>query len=406
MHISCSKNNQGSALIVTMIFVIALGGILYSYLKLVQNSELGVARAQTWNAALPIAEAGIEEGLACLNSGGSFSTLSHHLDGGTYYVSYHGGTAPYLISTGAISAPVTGQLISRAVRVDIQKPGLFSKGLVALNNIDMNGHSIASSSWNSHDPSESYYGLYNGYLGTNGDVASVNGFVDLGNQTILGSLFLGPNASYDNSGTISGTIYTDANLQYNDIRLPQTDTNGNAINWQAAPTSNYDLNGKNTEVHNLTTSGYYIISDSTPVVVQPGINVTLDVRPSNWDPSSLDILGGTSDSANVAMYVESSSITLNGNSAGGASGNRPENLVIFGLPSLTNITFGGTSYFVGAIYAPGAPASFNGGGHSYNFMGALVCKSFTMNGHFGFHYDTSLAARYASSYVVGSWQEL
>ena len=408
MKLSRSNREQASVLLVTMIFVMTLGVILYSYLALVQNSQLGVARAQTWNAALPIAEAGIEEGLACLNSGGSFSTLSHSLNGGNYQVKYFGGSSPCLISTGVVTAPVGGQSVSRTVKVVISKQGLFTKGLVALNDIRMNGNSIASDSWNSEDPTESDNGLYNGYSGTNGDIASVYGFVNIGNQTIRGSLYLGPTASYDGSGTITGTIYTDANLQYPDAALPTADTNGNAVVWTPAPTTTTGTGkGKSANsFHDFTTGGYYTISDSYPVVVEPGVNVTLDIQPSNWNPTSLTINGGTSNSGNVVLYVESGSLTMAGNSSGGAAASRPKNLFIFGLPGVTSITFSGTSTFVGVIYAPEASMTLNGGGNNNNLIGAAVVNSATMNGHYKFHYDTSLSQYYYSGFIVSSWEEL
>ena len=52
-----NTSNSGSVLLGTMIFVLAIAAFLATYLYFVQNSNLGVARAQQWNSALAIAEA-------------------------------------------------------------------------------------------------------------------------------------------------------------------------------------------------------------------------------------------------------------------------------------------------------------------------------------------------------------
>ena len=158
---------------------------------------------------------------------------------------------------------------------------------------------------------------------------------------------------------------------------------------------------------NFTKSGYYTVNDATtPIEVYPGVSVTLRVESFNFNPSTLTIDGGTANSGNVVMYIEGGSITLGGNSAGGASGNRPENLYIYGLPAVTSITLSGNSSFVGAIYAPEAALNLNGGGGANNLMGAAVVKSVTLNGHYDFHYDTYLGQNQNGTFVVKSWQEL
>jgi hypothetical protein len=67
----------------------------------------------------------------------------------------------------------------------------------------------------------------------------------------------------------------------------------------------------------------------------------------------------------------------------------------------------GTSSFIGAIYAPEAVLTLNGGGNSNNLMGAAIVKQVTLNGHYDFHYDEALASwGPAKSFTANSWQEL
>src|SRR5437867_8435418 len=63
---------QGSILVVTLLTCFIIGLVLGSYLRLIQAQSLSVARAQIWNAGVAIAEAGVEEALAHLNTGGMF----------------------------------------------------------------------------------------------------------------------------------------------------------------------------------------------------------------------------------------------------------------------------------------------------------------------------------------------
>lgn len=418
MKTSNYKSQRGSILLVTMIFILAIAAALYGYLALIQNSNLQVARAQTWNAALPVAEAGIDEGMALLNStvgidqtnvvGGFNYVLSHDLDDRTYDGTYDvrfddfGNLQRFLTATGFVTAPITGDLIKRTVKVGVQRQKLFSKGMVALDFINMNGNSIAADSYNSHDPSQSNNGLWNGYSGTNGDIAAVNGYVNLGNQTIQGDLYLGPTATYDGSGTVSGTTYTDSNMQYQSAQDPS----GSSA-WPSYPITSYldSATGKTYSAHNFTNNGSYVVYDSNPIYVQPGVTVNLRIATSSWSPSSVNILGGTANSGTLNVWVDSGNITLKGNSSGGASASQPENFYVWCLPAVTSVTFSGNSDFVGVIYAPDTPLTLNGGGGNVNFIGAVVAKSVTMNGHYHFHYDTYLQYSYYGVYVVGSWQE-
>jgi len=401
------KRNSGSVLLATMIFVLAIAAYMVYYLLLVQNSNQNVVRAQRWNAALPIAEAGIEEGMANLNlvgittksAGEKFDSFMRDFNGGNYSVSSSAtGVVSTITSVGSVKAPVTGDPISRTVRVTAQRQGLFSKGMISMTFIDMNGNGVAVDSWNSHDNSQSYYGHYtNSYSGTNGDVAAVNGIVNIGNHTISGDLFLGPNSSFK-KGSVTGTVYTDWNIPFPDVSLPTNDINKNPITWLSAP--------GDSSMHMFTNSGYYIISDNGSISNAPGVTVTLDVRKSDYTPSSLNIGGGTTNAGTVIMYQESGTLTLGGNSSGGAINNRPENFLYFGMPGVTSIVFSGNSDFVGVIYAPEADLILNGGGSALNFIGSVIAKSVTMNGKYNFHYDESLAGYYYGYYVVGSWQEL
>lgn len=410
MRFPFPQKNSGSVLLATMIFVLAIAAYMIYYLQMIQNSNQTVARAQRWNAALPIAEAGIEEGMANINSvaittvagASDFSIPPRNLNGGTYSVSgVASGVTNIITSIGSVRAPITGDLITRTVRVTAQRQALFSKGMISMTFIDMNGNSVASDSWNSHDNSKSNQGHYtSGYSGSNGDVAAVNGIVNIGNHTIKGDLYLGPNSSLQR-GDVTGTVYTDWNIPFPPVIMPTNDASSNAITWVAAP-------GTNT--HTFTTNnnnGYFYIDDNGSITVETNTKVTLYVRKTSYVPTGINIKGGTTNAGTIIMYQESGTLDMSGNGIGGAVNNRPENFVYFGMPGVTAIIFSGNNSFVGVVYAPNAAMTLNGGGNSDGFIGSLIVKSVTMNGNnYNFHYDESLMGYYYGYYVVGSWEEL
>lgn len=404
------SRQTGSVLLGTMIFVIAIAAFLVSYLLLVQHSNSTVARAQQWNSALAVSEAGIEEGLANLNTAAiskssnaiSFSAFSRSLNGGNYYVNSSAvGMVSTITSTGVVSAPVSSQTIGRTVRVTAQRQALFSKGVISMTYIDMNGNGIAADSFNSHDTNQSVNGKYvaSYFSGTNGDIAAVGGIVNLNNHTISGDLYLGPNAELVR-GNVTGDIYTDWNMQFGDVSVPQYDVNGVDISgmWTPAPGT--------SSAHTFTNSGYYTVWDNGDIIVKPGVTVTLDVKKTDYSPSALNIMGGITNPATVVMYQMSGSLKLSGGSSGGAFNSRPENFQYFGGTNLTSIEYSGTSDFYGVIYAPQADMRLSGGGSGVNFVGSFLVKSLTMNGGYNIHYDTSLVGLYWGLFVAGSWQEL
>src|SRR5207249_8283636 len=61
------RESAASILVVTLLLASILGITLGSYLYWVRTQNLLVAESQSWNSALALAEAGIEEGMAQIN---------------------------------------------------------------------------------------------------------------------------------------------------------------------------------------------------------------------------------------------------------------------------------------------------------------------------------------------------
>ena len=429
---------QGSALIITLTLGVILLVTLASYVSLLTAQKNIVTRSQTWNAALTMAEAGIEEGLAQVNSPTNIfnftytpnSTSSTNLNfsnnnwgtssggdgpktgtllGGSYNAFINtNGTTPVIYSTGYTTVPIVGGVISRTVEVTTLTEALFNVGMGAIGNINFNGNGVITDSYNSHNTNYSVNGQYSlSHARANGNVASVGGLVDLGNHTINGNLYLGPNATTSGNGTVTGTTYDDYNVQFPDVTLPP-----GASGWPTAAASSHWTNStgvvSTTTTYNFNTPGNYILtSDAYPIVIEPGVIVNLNVTSTTFNPSSISLPGGVGAAGTARFYFNGpSSITISGN-ASVPDNTTPENLWFFGRPSLTSVTYGGTSDFTGVLYAPEASLTLNGGGNAVNIQGAVITKSITDNGHYLVHYDESLATYGPSrGYVANSWQEI
>src|ERR1051326_6354767 len=77
-NISAFQKSAGGALMILVLICALMGTLMVSYLSLIQSQHLSVARAQAWNSAVVVAEAGIEEGMALLNSGVPSSGWATH----------------------------------------------------------------------------------------------------------------------------------------------------------------------------------------------------------------------------------------------------------------------------------------------------------------------------------------
>ena len=83
MKIIRFKLNQkgGFALMLTILITGLVGLMLVAYLSLLTSQNQAVARSQAWNSAMPLIEAGLEDGLTQLNTHGSTNL---ECDGWTY----------------------------------------------------------------------------------------------------------------------------------------------------------------------------------------------------------------------------------------------------------------------------------------------------------------------------------
>ncbi len=266
-----AQRTRGSALLTTMILTGILTVSLAGYIALVSQQNKFSARAQGWNLAVGVAEAGIEEGLQHLNvnsaklavdgwkfDGGAYTITRRFGDGNGYTVYITNSTSPTIVARAYINnftfAPnqkfdvgvVGGEVnplktIVRAVSVTCTKGSLFTKALAVQTSIDLNGNNVLTDSYDSNDMFSSSNGMYSAALASDsGDIAcngTLKNAVDLGNANIYGHVSTGPNIkivigkngsigskefqkSTGGTGIQDGWVKDDSNFTFPDTALP------------------------------------------------------------------------------------------------------------------------------------------------------------------------------------------
>lgn len=420
-----SQLEKGSAILPTLLIILILIGAGFTYLQTALNEFKLAYRAQDLQGALNLAEAGLEEAMLSMkykdwSSRGwsSVGTDQYHitisnigLQNGrtgtiTVYANMIDETAPIVFSEGKIVSNYGS--ISKQLRVDLGKKGLFANGLTAKKQVNFNGTKIKIDSYNSnngnYDPSSN-----RGDKGTVGSLAVTVGAVSSGNADIWGYVAtgggapdIGPTGSVlgeDSPGGVKidwDRVAMDFYADFPDMTAPSTSTSNTTI-----PASG------TIGTSSATTPTYYKVSSFS---MQSKDKLTIDgpvVLIVDGDVSTKGEIEITSNGS-VEWYV-AGDIDIGGNGMVNMT-NKPEKTVIFGTGgsgSGQTIKVSGNGAIQAAIYAPNADLELKGSGANGVFLGAAVADNITMTGNFEFHYDEALDDYTKdNSYKVDLWREL
>jgi len=413
------SRDAASVLLVVLMITGLLAAAVGTYLAMTSQGNTNVKRSIGWNAALPLAEAGIEEALSHVNR----NTNGYAVDGwalnatnGGYGKQKFLGDGYYSVSIagmpgGTVRVTATGygcwkpsSYVARTVEVTAQTPTPFIPIGLEATNILFGGH-FGADSYDSSNPLYSTGGNYDpakatalvtiatpglgfsmsgsahirGYVATGaGGIVSIGGSALVGDQT-----FSGP-------GIQPGHQTNNFKMAFPPVLAPFTNTTSGVqtpTNGTIAGTNyTYVLRGGNYFATNLAAlSTLYVVSNSTLFVT------------GNIDLSR--VVFDTGNKPRLNLYVSAPSLSFTPTVVGGT----PPQFWIFGLPSCTSMNLGAGTSFQGVIYAP--QVSFRGHGNS-SFCGAIVAASFTCFGTFDFHYDSSSRGVQAKEFQILSWAEL
>jgi hypothetical protein len=426
-----TRCNQSGGSILAVLFITGLITLtLTAYLSWANSQYRMVARSQNWNAALPLAEAGIEEALSHLtldgnnvNNGWTISGTNYSkrrdFSSCYYFVQISTNEPPVIISQGSVLAPtLTTQYISRKVKVIAQKSGGAGFGILSKTAINL-GSDFKIDSFDSTDLAASTLGLYdaakrkdNGGLGS---ISTTAGAIQIADSQIYGPVYVAPGVpnsfgfgSHGSAGSLawhtSGGLGLEPSAFHDDLTVSIPDAPA-APAGAVPPGAPATIGG--VLYSWVLTSGDYIMSSTLKGNVYVSGNATLTI------PTTGRIQFGGSDvikiinGANLKMYNASTiDAVMSGvsNDSGMAS-----RFTYYGLPTTagSKITFTGNGQFAGTVYAPQQKLVLNGGSASdQDFIGSIVGNDVTMSGHFYLHYDESLSTNRNSNYVVASWDEL
>jgi hypothetical protein len=460
--------NHGSVLLVTLCTAWVIGISLVSYLTLVANQNRTTYHSQSWNACIPVLEAGVEEALTQLNfSGEGLNYAATHnwiLTNGVYYKSRNVGTdgsyfevtidpnaagtpaTPIIISKGSVPAPgntgksmggesafgmilatVSGQstpaMLCRTVKVNtrLQTTGGGPGGISTKGKISFSGGGSLDS-FDSSDPAKS---------GPNGEYVAAkrqaNGLA-MSNSTVLDAIHVDTAHIYGSVVTGPAGTVTVAGGAVGDIA------------FNATPTGTHIQTGHQTADANLQfdaltepfvwSTGFTPLAGGTNVNGDPYTYVLNAAQYTNWKlPGGVNVGGGKSilvTGGDVTLYVNGK-FTLGGSGflyvAPGASlkiyisgdldvsgtgvvngTSRAKNVAIYGL---------GTS---NDSWVYSGSSTFIGTVYSpydqFTFSGSAGASgSFTANnvvisGGAAVHYDESLNGGTLPEYIANSWNEI
>jgi hypothetical protein len=435
-----NRRSQPEAAHALLIFVLVTCGILVlymgAYLTMASSRNLVAMRSTAWNAALPVAEAGIEEGLTqiqysviptngwTLTNGIYTRTCSQPFwtNGSYYTVTIQSTNPPVISSVGYVLAPLGNGYIRRTVQVTTKNTGGFPYGMLAKNLISISGSAYLDS-FNSSNPSYSTGGRYDhSKAEANIKVATDSGAnpaIKVGSGKIYGYVDTAPtgvvtygsggsvgDASWVNGGLTggqSGHVSNDMNVSIPDATVPYT-------SGAAVVSGSYPVGGTNY-TYALGNTNYYVNADFSI----PGGKSMVVTGAANFYCTGKFTVSGSgfiylAPGGTMTLYdgdtntASSDSITISG--GGIANGNCcASNFEMIGLPSCKTITYSGSAGYTGTIYGPEASVTLSGGA---DVSGAVVGNTITLSGGSNFHYDEALGASTngVTKYVIASWREL
>lgn len=279
-------------------------------------------------------------------------------------------------------------------------------------NFDLAGENCTLDSFDSSTPLYSTVGIYdaskrkaNMCLAT--DASLVNS-LNVGDANVYGTIYTGVGTTANSVAVKNGSV-GDLNWVPGAAGIQPGHWVGNLA--EAIP----DVAAPNTAGWTLflppATNGYTTLNGGNYVV--NSLNYPLNVT----GPTTLWVKGAGSSTISVGVSITNAGgalILYVGNTNGSATslkfngqGNMntngfPANFQIYGLSSLTNVSYTGNTNFAGTIYAPEATVSLSGGGGTQVFFcGAIVAKAAKLESGADVHFDESL--QMAGPAFVNGW---
>ncbi len=371
-------HERGSILLLSIVILTVL---LVLGSSLVERSQTAVARAAVESRSVKsfqLAEAGIHKALYSLDEPGGWVTYN-----GDSTLSLPGGGAEVtvsplpvvrtttqrvtLISTGWISGGGGARRYPHTIRVVAHwDPNYFDFAIFGDQKVLVGNGSVDVAP--------------NGTVADVGTNAKTSGAIEIAPQgTVTGNLVVGygadtPTLCVDNKGMISGTI--------DSLDMPKFMPSITSIPAGAIELGNVKL-----------TSSQLVLDEGTYHLTGLSISGTGAIKCNGKVRLYIGTLGAAASPTSLA-------ISGNGLINDSLCAN---NLVVYCLDNITNMSISGNGALYGGIYAPKSTLTLNAG----DVYGALIASTVVINGNDSqVYYDSSLSDESKSRAVIRSWEVL
>ena len=443
------RRTRGALLIVALILCAIIGLSVTSYIQLGRTSLTVANRALYNNAAMNLAENGLEEAMYAINQDATVSTYSWDTAGwttsgtearrkwtGTRFdqnatgevrvrvVNYTGTGTPVLYARSLVTlggGSAAGAAVEKWIKVTLLRTSKFANGLVAKDRISFSGDATVDSWESGYPTTDTKYSA--GVRHDKGSVGSVSVSVSavavqnadiFGYAATGGSLpTVGPNGRVGTFTTALGTmdmsrVSTDFSANFDPVAQPTGGTYVGAIGSSTLGTAGTatTYSGTAVSLSGAVTNKLVINGDVTLYLTAAAGTSAISVGGN----ASIEITAGSS----LVIYTAGNvSIAGNGVASGGSTAgtvNNPTKFQLWGTSTsatLQTISVRGNGVLSGLVYAPNASVSINGGGASGEVLGSIVANDITVTGNTSFHYDESLVNFSSGNpFRVSEWNEL
>jgi hypothetical protein len=421
-----ARKDNASVLVPALLTITLLLIGLGAYLTLVSSQMRSASRSESWNMAITVAEAGVEEAHAHLNQNGLTNFISNgwqrtgsnavtkmrRLGSNYFSVILFSNSIPNtarILSEGAVRVPGTSgsNYVRRTVEVTVKNPGILKNALTLLNTVGGNGGTAIIDSFSSTN------GPYS--LSTrrdHGDILCLGGTpgsVDVGNTAVYGKIYTVPggtvtiqNGSVGDTNWISSTNGIEPGWWANNLK-PFPVPNAPVAAFTGSVPDRGTYQGTNY-TYILGTGNYHLLSlnlsgqGNMVVIGDAQLNIS----------NNLKIEGNgcilVMSNASLKIFMDGQSATIAGNGVVNNNGLASKYLY-YGSTNNTDINLAGNGNIYGVYFAPQADIKINGNGA---INGAFVAHSVNNIGGASIHYDEELKKLDVGNYewAIETWNEL
>lgn len=466
----CQAQSRGSVLIVSLILCAVIGVSLASYLQLSRTGLEISNRALYSNAAMNLAENGLEEAMYAVNktvADSSYNWASNGWDtaspvpagdarrrlptSGSYsfnqgatgivrvYVIGYNGTSPRAMSRATITL-ASGQVVEKWVEVRLRRTSKFANGLVAKDSILFKGNNASVDSWDSgwdpNNPAAAITPYSAGVRNDNGSVGSISVAVDavlVKQADVWGYVSTGgtdPTSTVGNNGSIlgDGSVYDAATWTKATVDPSRVATDFSAsFDDVAIPTYDYDLTAVSSDLDlprggdTARSDGKYYYRASSVSLTNKMLRATGNKKVVLVVEGNVSVGGGSGTirvdtGSELAMYV-GGNVTIAGMGAANGTPSNPSSGPTEAQcqpPAFFQIYGTNTSSQTFDITGNGAlsgvvyapNAEFIFRGNA-TILGSVVAESIEATGNAVFHYDESLGDFGGDNpYRISLWKEV